>query len=891
MNSKIRYFIFGLMTWLLIISIIFLFTVYSFGQVSGCKQGLSAFSGYVNVGSCNVPSNPLTVTGNGFIDPVKIIGLQTSTLGTMTHGLYIDINGVVKKVPIVNLSTTNNISFTSVLNTLSITDASGTLTTNAVNSVSNTSVANTLLTTVNGVAGGTVPIINTNSLAYNGANGNLTSTVNGVVSASVNIPTHAPFTLTSSASPFSFNVTTQTANIPSAALLTNNGNATFDFGRGDGSAIQTVDCRVTTVLDNGNGTATVTDDFGNDINCRTKETLTTLSLKGNDLEYIDEAGTTNTVTLPAAGWELTGNSGTDSGVTNWIGTNDAADLVIRVNGAEIGHLGQLNNVCFGDVDGGNSASGQYSTVSGGSGNNAIGSNSTVSGGKRNTTTGDNSTSSGGTSNRANGKYSTVSGGEANTASSKYSTISGGEANVANNESSTVSGGSNNTAEGKYSTVSGGSSNTAFSYGEWVGGLFSKNYTPNSATTWHENDYIFRLGNGQNASVTSDAMKIKKNGDVFLPSYISAPLLGTDANGKIISVTAPVGLDITDDPWANNTGAAIVELIATSTGAARSLNTQVQITDDGRLSVGINASSDNKLACLQTGLVEPLSRSGYFVNNSTGTSAGNQKYGIVGICSGSNTGATSRNYGVRGEASGGTNNYSGSFVGMNFQVVNSANSITTSSIVNADVTGSSARSMLIIGKKEVASGDGFGYLLYSNDGATATASGLQSPNSLSLISAGSNGLDLGSNNGDVKFYAQTGLNSSPFQRMIIKASSGDVGINTVTPAFKFDVNGTARIGTTPIITTATKMLVKDATTGQICEQNLSAGSVNKYDEFIATAAQKVFTLTNTPNTNSDVVMFRNGVSQGKTTYTVTRTTVTYTGAVIAASDRINFQYTK
>jgi hypothetical protein len=54
---------------------------------------------------------------------------------------------------------------------------------------------------------------------------------------------------------------------------------------------------------------------------------------------------------------------------------------------------------------------------------------------------------------------------------------------------------------------------------------------------------------------------------------------------------------------------------------------------------------------------------------------------------------------------------------------------------------------------------------------------------------------------------------------IYSSSAQYGINTSTPAYNFDINGTARIANTPTITTATKALVKDPSTGQISEQNL------------------------------------------------------------------------
>jgi hypothetical protein len=52
------------------------------------------------------------------------------------------------------------------------------------------------------------------------------------------------------------------------------------------------------------------------------------------------------------------------------------------------------------------------------------------------------------------------------------------------------------------------------------------------------------------------------------------------------------------------------------------------------------------------------------------------------------------------------------------------------------------------------------------------------------------------------------------------TTGKVGIGTNTPAYTLDVNGTAKLATTPSITTATSLLVKDPATSQISEQPIS-----------------------------------------------------------------------
>ena len=69
-----------------------------------------------------------------------------------------------------------------------------------------------------------------------------------------------------------------------------------------------------------------------------------------------------------------------------------------------------------------------------------------------------------------------------------------------------------------------------------------------------------------------------------------------------------------------------------------------------------------------------------------------------------------------------------------------------------------------------------------------------------------------------------------------------------------------------------------------------------DEFTATAAQTAFTLTQTPETNSIVKMYINGVRVLKNAYSNIGTALTYVPAnngsyVLVAGDRINFEYYK
>ena len=125
-----------------------------------------------------------------------------------------------------------------------------------------------------------------------------------------------------------------------------------------------------------------------------------------------------------------------------------------------------NNTASGNyssVSGGqdNTASGEWSSVSGGYDNTANWKNSSVSGGGKNTASGLGSSVSGGNANTASGDLSSVSGGGINTASGLSSSVSGGWGNTASGEKSSVSGGYGNTASGKYSSVFGGEYNVAY----------------------------------------------------------------------------------------------------------------------------------------------------------------------------------------------------------------------------------------------------------------------------------------------------------------------------------------------------------------------------------------------------------------------------------------------
>ena len=110
--------------------------------------------------------------------------------------------------------------------------------------------------------------------------------------------------------------------------------------------------------------------------------------------------------------------------------------------------------------GSNTASGDYSAVSGGIANVATAYSSTIGGGEYNNVGGRNAVVGGGLQNTASARFSTISGGRDDTASGDYATVGGGVQNTASGELATVAGGGVNTASGNHATVGGGLGNKA-----------------------------------------------------------------------------------------------------------------------------------------------------------------------------------------------------------------------------------------------------------------------------------------------------------------------------------------------------------------------------------------------------------------------------------------------
>ena len=147
----------------------------------------------------------------------------------------------------------------------------------------------------------------------------------------------------------------------------------------------------------------------------------------------------------------------------------------------VGGLGSSSSnyagVTFGNANTNNSYGGVVSGGQNNTGGNA--SYVTISGGRFNNTTGStNGVISGGISNTVSSNYSTISGGQSNTAStSTHATVCGGFTNTASGGYSTVSGGQSNVASGNYAFAHGFQTvASALGSGALNNGIAASNYS-------------------------------------------------------------------------------------------------------------------------------------------------------------------------------------------------------------------------------------------------------------------------------------------------------------------------------------------------------------------------------------------------------------------------------
>jgi hypothetical protein len=169
-------------------------------------------------------------------------------------------------------------------------------------------------------------------------------------------------------------------------------------------------------------------------------------------------------------WLPLSTAETDKGIPRFNGVNglpplESSNVTITDNGAIQTTGGNVRGTDSVDLQANRSsaaqvASGNQSTIGGGTNNTASGQFSTVAGGGTNQATQAQATVGGGFTNNATGAESTVAGGNTNTASGSAATVGGGQGNTANGPSATIAGGLSNTVSGARSVVGGGQSNNA-----------------------------------------------------------------------------------------------------------------------------------------------------------------------------------------------------------------------------------------------------------------------------------------------------------------------------------------------------------------------------------------------------------------------------------------------
>ena len=244
-------------------------------------------------------------------------------------------------------------------------------------------------------------------------------------------------------------------------------------------------------------------------------------------------------------WRLTGNAGTTAG-TNFVGTTDAQDLVLKTNGVEIARFGQQSNVAIGDNLVGNVAN-SYNSY-------AIGMQCVAD-----------ATSSFaiGESNEAWGIGSwAITNGSQSYGLSSFALLGGA-------------------AVGNNSMAAGG---RAFSYGEYNFGNVNTPYTPISTAAMAPTDRLFSIGNGDGDSSNSTLMGV-------WPDYNNALTLWKDGrsmwNGDIAKANTWIGVNGTNPQNFINVTTPTGSLAAISTEHTTSGNYAVLGSNAGNSGLVIN----------------------------------------------------------------------------------------------------------------------------------------------------------------------------------------------------------------------------------------------------------------------------------------------------------------
>lgn len=270
--------------------------------------------------------------------------------------------------------------------------------------------------------------------------------------------------------------------------------------------------------------------------------------------YTDSSGIVQsapTSLLSGNSWLLNGNAGTDGGVTNFLGTTDAQDLVLKTNGVTVARFSDnasqptTGSIIFGSDDstygttstatGSNTiAAGQNNTVTGdlclvGGLNNTVSNNGHVCFGARNVVSGAANSLCGGVDNVVNGDIATTFGG-GNTVDATGGFACGNGGVIDNTAGYSAVFNSENTAKGLFTNAF-GNFNTAYSLLETVFGYYSTTYTPISTNIWQPFDRLFTIGNGTSNVTRNNALTMWKDGRCMFNGDVAKQNTWIGVNGK------------------------------------------------------------------------------------------------------------------------------------------------------------------------------------------------------------------------------------------------------------------------------------------------------------------------------------------------------------------------
>ncbi len=186
----------------------------------------------------------------------------------------------------------------------------------------------------------------------------------------------------------------------------------------------------------------------------------------------------------------------------------------------------------------------YGSVALGYKNKSYASHSAVLGGYSNKITSSSSVIAGGYNHRIDAPYAGILGGYQNKVYSNaaWGVIGGGYRNEVYGSSSTIVNGTYNVALGDLSVVM-GSGNYAYSWCETAVGQYNDSNVSGNPGEWVYTDPLFIIGNGLADNNRSNAMLVKKNGEVYFPDVFYDGVGSTnlelyiDNTGKIGTITS------------------------------------------------------------------------------------------------------------------------------------------------------------------------------------------------------------------------------------------------------------------------------------------------------------------------------------------------------------------